>query len=191
LLLLLLVVVIAILMNSTVELCLKLSSNTFCCSSSSIVNVAGESQFLDATGADVLGVNVPLIGDFVNAGTFETTYIDDDIRISRSKLGGVLDQLRVFMRAEQSLKELESVEAEYASDLATEAAIEASDSYPSDVEMSEVEWVDDAPVDDAPVDDAPVDDVPEVEDATDGDTDESAGDDDNTGSDDYPSDVEI
>jgi hypothetical protein len=62
------------------------------------VNVAGQSQILEPSGADVLGVNIPF-GEYLNAGSFDTTFLDDTVRISRSKLGPV-DQIRVFIKTE-------------------------------------------------------------------------------------------
>ena len=74
------------------------------------MNVAGKSQVLDPAGADIVGVNVPF-GEFLNAGSFETTYMDDRIRISRSKVG-IVDQLRVFLKSElQATADVEEMKA--------------------------------------------------------------------------------
>lgn len=66
-----------------------------------VVNVAGVSQNLEPTGEDVLGINIPF-GEFLNAGSFDTTFLNDSMRISRSKTGPV-DQIRVFVKAEAKM----------------------------------------------------------------------------------------
>mmetsp|Transcript_17482 Transcript_17482/g.31726 ORF Transcript_17482/g.31726 Transcript_17482/m.31726 type:complete len:609 (-) Transcript_17482:132-1958(-) len=70
---------------------------------SSVLNVAGTSQYFDPEGGDIFGVN-NAFGEFINVGTFDTPFVDDDIRISRTS-GPVLEQLRVFVRSGSSLLE--------------------------------------------------------------------------------------
>lgn len=60
--------------------------------------MAGTSKYLDPDGQDLLGVNSPL-KEF-QAGTFETTYLDEDFRISRTTMGST-SQLRVYVKSAQ------------------------------------------------------------------------------------------
>lgn len=75
-----------------------------------VLNVAGSSQYLDPDGEDVLGINSPL-KEF-QAGTFETTYLDDTLRISRTAMGPV-DQLRVYVRSEKEEMPEDYLDEEY------------------------------------------------------------------------------
>jgi hypothetical protein len=62
-----------------------------------VLNVAGTSAMLDPQGADVWAANLPGVPDVLGRDTFETTYLDDTLRISRTQ-AGFIDQLRVFVR---------------------------------------------------------------------------------------------
>jgi hypothetical protein len=77
-----------------------------------VLNVAGNNTYLEPNGQDIAGLNFPL-GEFIGAGTFETTYMDSSLRISRGKQG-FADQLRVFVRtnrlaAQEALEDLVEV----------------------------------------------------------------------------------
>jgi hypothetical protein len=61
-----------------------------------ILNVAGNSTYLDPAGKDITSINLPLT-EFLGGGAFTTTYVDDEVRISRGKQAG-LDVLRVFVK---------------------------------------------------------------------------------------------
>ncbi len=83
---------------------------------SSVLNVAGTSQFFEEDGADVFGLN-NLFGEFLSVGSFDTPYVDEDIRVSRSTNGPLLEQLRVFVRVGSNVlsdndKMLDSLTAE-------------------------------------------------------------------------------
>lgn len=62
-----------------------------------VVNVAGTSQYLEADGADILGLNIPSLGDFASSGSFDSTYLDENVRISKNTVG-FLEEIRVFVR---------------------------------------------------------------------------------------------
>lgn len=70
-----------------------------------VLNVAGTSRVLDPNGQDIAGINIPSFGEFLpntnsDSGEFVTTFVDDDLRISRGKVAGNIEQLRVFCRSE-------------------------------------------------------------------------------------------
>eukprot|EP00569_Conticribra_weissflogii_P009305 CAMPEP_0171361454 /NCGR_PEP_ID=MMETSP0879-20121228/1971_1 /TAXON_ID=67004 /ORGANISM="Thalassiosira weissflogii, Strain CCMP1336" /LENGTH=666 /DNA_ID=CAMNT_0011868119 /DNA_START=309 /DNA_END=2309 /DNA_ORIENTATION=- len=82
---------------------------------SSVVNVAGKSQPFSPEGSDLLGLN-NLLGEFLATGTFDTLYVDDDVRVTRTS-GPLFERLRVFVRADSTILEdedgiLESLAAE-------------------------------------------------------------------------------
>jgi len=66
---------------------------------SAVLNAAGTSTNLDPNGGDIAGINLPEFAG-VSAGgdgSFETTYLDEQVRVSRGRIG-LGDQLRVFVR---------------------------------------------------------------------------------------------
>jgi hypothetical protein len=115
-----------------------------------ILNVAGTSTFLEPDGNDVAGINIPF-GEFLQTGTFETTYMDHELRVSRGKLG-IVEQLRVFVRTDRMMKDKafqeiiesdvelgEGVAADIDVDETTDPEFVDDDSLPSDVE-SATDW---------------------------------------------------
>jgi PAP_fibrillin len=95
-----------------------------------VLNVAGTSTFLEADGKDLLGVNLPW-GEFTNTGVFETTYMDDTLRVSRGKQGP-FEQLRVFVKTGAVVTagvvdDIATMEAEGKLDSTVNSADEGSD----------------------------------------------------------------
>jgi len=87
-----------------------------------VLTVAGTSQYLEPNGEDVLGINV-LLGDLFNFGCFDTTFVDDDIRVSRGKVG-LIDQLRVFVRINEGIATEEAVKEEVEEKVTEEKEVE-------------------------------------------------------------------
>ncbi|GKY90877.1 hypothetical protein MPSEU_000060500 [Mayamaea pseudoterrestris] len=67
-----------------------------------VVNVAGTSSMLNPMGQDLAALQIPSIFSDMARGasdSFETVYLDDTLRVSKSRqLGGRLEQWRVFVR---------------------------------------------------------------------------------------------
>jgi DNA anti-recombination protein RmuC len=98
---------------------------------SSVVNVAGTSQYLDPDGADVFGIN-NLFGEFLNVGTFDTPYVDEDVRVSRSP-GPIVEQIRVFVRDGSSVLDDEVMMESLTAELRVEEEREAAEEEKKDV----------------------------------------------------------
>lgn len=90
-----------------------------------VVNVAGDSQFFEPEGADVFGINIPSIAsDFSKSGSFDTTYVDEKIRVTRGEVipgnndmafGG--ETLRIFVRKEEPSDDSVEEDADDATDI--------------------------------------------------------------------------
>jgi uncharacterized protein YoxC len=70
-----------------------------------VLNIAGTSQNLDPAGADLLAVNIPSLTEWMNSGSFDTTYVDDKVRISRGTTG-FFEETRVFLRKGVELEDI-------------------------------------------------------------------------------------
>jgi len=100
---------------------------------STVFNVAGTSQFFDPEGADIFGVN-NLLGELIQKGTFDTPFVDEDIRISRTS-GPVSETLRVFVRQSSSILDDESM---LLNSLSTELRVEEEKEVDSSSESIDV-----------------------------------------------------
>jgi PAP_fibrillin len=103
--------------------------------SSVILNVAGNSTYLDPAGKDITSINLPLT-EFLGGGEFITTYVDDEVRVSRGKQAGV-SVLRVFVKHPPEATILTNIVAENEiPDAEIIAAVDTSSNQnkPSDVE---------------------------------------------------------
>ena len=93
--------------KATIESVQPILRTKDCIKSSTILNVAGTSSFLEPNGSDILGVN-NILGEWtLQQGTFDTPYVDENVRISRSS-GPVFETLRVFIKQGSTLLEDES-----------------------------------------------------------------------------------
>ena len=119
---------------------------------SSVLNVAGTSEYFEESGEDVFGVN-NLFGDFLNVGSFDTPFVDGDIRVSRSS-NLISEQLRVFVRVGSNLFDeneelLDVVEGDEDDDVESESEeVNEVVAENDDVESDSTENVDEVSSDD-------------------------------------------
>jgi gas vesicle protein len=74
-----------------------------------VLNIAGTSQNLDPLGADLLAVNIPSLTEWMNSGSFDTTYVDDKLRISRGTTG-FFEETRVFLKKGVKLEDIVEID---------------------------------------------------------------------------------